>query len=106
MVDMREPNVSKQLEIFMTKYWPYISKFDRNTRLQQDMGLTGDDAAEILIAFGREFNVNVNAFPIDEYFKAEGFSFNNILTFLRIKKTKDYKCSQLDSSKKQFLLVG
>lgn len=55
--------------------WPLsFTKKEINieTSLERDLNITGDDADEFLLAFGREFNVNVSQFPIGEYFGDEG----------------------------------
>jgi acyl carrier protein len=39
--------------------------------LEKDLRITGDDADEFLIDFGKEFNVDVSQFPIGEYFEGE-----------------------------------
>src|ERR1700742_3775644 len=42
------------------------------TRLKEDLKINGDDADIFLIDFGKEFNVEVSKFKIDEYFDDEG----------------------------------
>lgn len=42
-----------------------------STRLQQDLGLTGDEAEEFLLAFGKRYNVNLEDFKFGEYFAPE-----------------------------------
>ena len=44
----------------------------RNTRIEQDLKLTGDDAVEFVITFGKEFGVDVSDFMANDYFKPEG----------------------------------
>jgi acyl carrier protein len=44
-----------------------------DTRLEKDLGITGDDATEFLIAFGKKFNVDVSNFMAADYFGDEGF---------------------------------
>lgn len=44
----------------------------RETRLQDDLGIYGDDAVEFIIAFAKEFNVDVSHFMAAEYFSPEG----------------------------------
>lgn len=45
---------------------------DRSTSLEKEIGLTGDDAIEFILAFGKEFNVDVSHFMAEEYFEPEG----------------------------------
>jgi acyl carrier protein len=48
------------------------------TRLYEDLGIYGDDAVEFLIAFGKEFNVDVSKFMAADYFKDEGAGVFNL----------------------------
>ena len=41
----------------------------RDTLFQDDLGVYGDDALELLIAFSNKFNVDISTFPLDDYFK-------------------------------------
>lgn len=42
------------------------------TKLEDDLGVSGDDAVEFIIAFGKEFNVDVSHFMAADYFEPEG----------------------------------
>jgi hypothetical protein len=42
------------------------------SRLYDDLGIYGDDASELLIGYGRKFNVDVSKFMAADYFKGEG----------------------------------
>lgn len=46
----------------------------RETTIENDLKITGDDADDFIIAFGIEFNVDVRMFPIGDYFRDEGDS--------------------------------
>ena len=55
--------------------FPFLFKrkvISRDTKLEGDLKITGDDSDEFLIAFGKEFNVDVINFRIGEYFGDEG----------------------------------
>jgi acyl carrier protein len=43
-----------------------------DTRLYEDLGVYGDDAVELLINYGKRFNVDVSRFMAADYFKGEG----------------------------------
>ncbi len=43
-----------------------------NALLETDLGIYGDDAIEYVIAFGKEFNVDVSRFMAADYFSPEG----------------------------------
>ena len=46
--------------------------FDENTSLETDLGIYGADAVEYIIAFGKEFGVDVSRFMAADYFSSEG----------------------------------
>jgi len=52
----------------------YISRvpLDRETKIERDLGVTGDDAIEFIVAYGKQFNVDVSKFMAASYFKGEG----------------------------------
>jgi len=53
----------------------YKYPLNRDIRLYEDLGIYGDDAVEFLMAFGREFKVDVSKFMAADYFKDEGIDF-------------------------------
>ena len=57
----------------------------RSTRIEQDLKLTGHDAVEFIVTFGKEFDVDVSGFMADDYFEPEGLC---IIDFLFKKKKK------------------
>ncbi len=46
--------------------------FTRETRIEKDLGVTGDDANELIMAFAKEFHVDVSHFILHDYFGPEG----------------------------------
>jgi len=44
----------------------------RDARIENDLGLHGDDAVEFIVAFSKEFNIDVSQFMAAEYFSPEG----------------------------------
>ncbi len=52
--------------------WKYKFLLTRETQLENDMGITGDDAVSFLLAYGKEFNVDISNFMAADYFKGEG----------------------------------
>jgi acyl carrier protein len=46
----------------------------RDAQLEDDLGVTGDDAVDLLIAYGKTFNVDVTKFMAADYFSPEGDS--------------------------------
>jgi Protein of unknown function (DUF1493) len=43
-----------------------------NTRLQDDLGVYGDDSTDLLLAYAKTFHVDVTQFPAADYFDGEG----------------------------------
>jgi acyl carrier protein len=67
------------------------------TKIADDLGVNGDDAVEFLIAYGKEFDVDVSKFMAADYFSPEGSGFISLIkSFLRIE----------DDSTKKHLTVG
>lgn len=50
----------------------YDVTLTRETALETDLGICGDDAVDFLIAFGKEFSVDVSNFMFGDYFDGEG----------------------------------
>jgi hypothetical protein len=73
---------------------------DRKTILEKEIGLTGDDAIEFIIAFGKKFNVDVSGFMAAEYFEAEGDnllpSISRLLTGQKIVRKKELVLGDLE----------
>ncbi len=44
----------------------------RNARIEDDLGVYGDDAVDLLIAYGKVFNVDITKFMAADYFTGEG----------------------------------
>lgn len=45
----------------------------RETRIENDLGITGDDAIDFLLAYGKAFHVDVSKFMAADYFDGEGY---------------------------------
>src|SRR5688572_14125648 len=72
--------------------WEYDFPLTRETAIEKDLRITGDDSDEFLIAFGKEFNVDVSQFPIGDYFGDEGDPIlPAIIRFLTGKKKRQTK---------------
>lgn len=41
-------------------------------KMESDLGISGDDAVEFIVAFGKEFNVDISRFRAADYFSPEG----------------------------------
>ena len=46
----------------------------RETNIEKDLGITGDDAMELMVAYGKRFNIDLSKFMAAEYFEPEGMN--------------------------------
>lgn len=66
-------DISKELIAFISKEAGVKEdKVIKEARLYEDFGITGDDAIELIIHFGKKFNVDVSRFMAADYIPAEG----------------------------------
>jgi acyl carrier protein len=49
-------------------------KVTGDSALENDLGISGDDAYDFIIAFGKEFDVDISKFKGADYFSPEGDS--------------------------------
>lgn len=61
--------------------------------LEMNLGIYGDDTVELIIAFSKEFNVDVSNFIFKNYIGPEGVTFS-----FRETKRKDLKVSHLEKA--------
>jgi len=77
------------LEILPKSFWKDKSVINKNTELEEDLGITGDDADEFLYDYSKKFNVDMSDFVINDYFLAEGEDpFQIVSSWLLGKKIK------------------
>lgn len=50
-----------------------------DTRLEDDLGVYGDDAVDFMLAYGKHYNVDVSKFMAADYFSGEG---SGILSYI------------------------
>ena len=50
----------------------YRKPLSRNTTLEKDLKICGDDSDEFIEAFGKEFQVDISEFDLAKYFASEG----------------------------------
>ena len=65
-------NFERIKDLLFKKRWEYDFPINRETTVQKDLKLWGDDAFEFIEAFGKEFNVDLSEFEIKRYFRPEG----------------------------------
>lgn len=69
---MNDDILNKLKEFIIQKSGVNDEPIDSTTRIQEDLGISGDDAIEFIIAYGKEFNVDVTKFMAADYFEDEG----------------------------------
>lgn len=57
-------------------------------RLEEDLGIYGDDAVEFLLAIGDAYKLDLSEFEITLYFTQEGGNFLDLLFFRKEKKQR------------------
>ena len=78
-----------KVKSFVSKFWSVkVDKLNRETRLEDDLGITGDDAIEFFDAFYEEFKVDLKTLNISKYFGSEGFGLINLSWLLGKKGVK------------------
>jgi len=81
----------------------------RNTTLEDEAGMTGDDAVEFLLDYSKRYNVDLTDFDIRIYFTAEGDSILSgiIHTIIgrKVLKQKDLTVGDLENGIIQKRLV-
>ena len=65
-------NFGQIKEFVIRKRWEYNFPLTRETELRKELKLSGDDATEFIIAFGKEFNVDLSNLDLNRYFPPEG----------------------------------
>jgi acyl carrier protein len=67
-----ESNFEKLRELIVEESGVYDEEVTPDTRLYDDLGIYGDDAFELLVKYGKKFNVDVSKFMAADYFKGDG----------------------------------
>ena len=68
-----DPELPARIVQFVREFWTTPSeKLRPETRLEEDLGITGADAAEFLEAFAREFQIDLTDIEFHKHFGPEG----------------------------------
>jgi hypothetical protein len=68
--------ILEKLKLFVEEEryeYPFI--ITKDTTIEKDLKITGDDAMEFMISYSNEFHVDVSNFMAADYFSPEGTSF-------------------------------
>src|SRR5215216_3011535 len=67
-----EESITDRVTGFVADRWGEpVSRLTASTRLEDDLGMTGDDAAEFIAAFAAEFGVDLSGFEFGRHFGGE-----------------------------------
>ena len=82
-----DPNLLNEVIVYIKEYYyiPESESINKESKLEEDIGITGDEAWEFFNAFSKKYNVDISNFLMYDYFKAEGSDF---LEFFGLKKKK------------------
>ncbi len=77
-----DKNILDAIKCFLEEdYGIRKRRINIQSRIEKDLRITGDDAVEMLVDFGKKFNVDVSNFMAADYFNGEGsfwfFPMNN-----------------------------
>lgn len=66
------------IKVFVSKYWSVpVNRLSQETKLEDDLGITGDDAVDFFDKFSKEFNIDLSALDFRRYFESEGVGLIN-----------------------------
>lgn len=63
---------SELQEFIVNKVGVDYAEVTRDAKLEEDLGIYGDDAIELLVAYEKKFSVNISNFMAADYFSPEG----------------------------------
>lgn len=64
------------------------SKVTEDASLEKDLGISGDDAVDYIVAFSKKFNVDISNFMGADYISGEGIDIISPIIRLFTKKTE------------------
>jgi len=69
---MGEQILKEIIKLIEQRMGKYKTPILRTTYLEEDLGVIGDDAVELLLEYGQKFNVDMSRFNVSKYFTPEG----------------------------------
>lgn len=76
-------NFESLYQFITSKIGNYSKPISLNTRLEKDLGITGDDADEFMLDFFTKYKIDYSTFEIESFFSSEGFDIFNIGGLIR-----------------------
>lgn len=69
---MSDKVLNEIIKLVEDKMGKYKKPIIRETCLEKDLGISGDDAVELLLDYGKKFNVDMSSLDLRKYFIPEG----------------------------------
>ena len=103
-------NISEEIKQFINESrGKYTFDFTKDTKLEEDLSIWGDDAVEFIKDFGEIFNVDISEFDFRKHFKSEGdvifSSIVNLFKKVKPKKSTPLTLGDLEQAIKKGKLV-
>lgn len=76
------------IEFVYKQRWKYKIKLTRDTVLEDDLKITGDDANDFMKSFFNEFDIEIRNFESGTFFGDDGFSLINLSWLFSRKKKR------------------
>ncbi len=76
---MTDGQIFEKLLGLIREYANDDSIINKDTLLENDLGITGDDAYDLIIKISKVFNLNISAFNFSNYFAPEPHIFPIVL---------------------------
>ena len=67
----QEKNFQELILFVREQIREYKKSITRETSIENDLGITGEEAAELLSSFSQKFNVDISKFDFEKYFNDE-----------------------------------
>jgi len=85
-------NVSEQVRRFISDFWRTpLERLEPQTKLEEDLGITGDDAWELLQKFGERFDIDLASLEFYKHFGPEGWGCNPLWLLCPPPGMSDYR---------------
>jgi len=69
---MNDEFFARLIKLIVDQSGVYEKEVLREASIEDDLGIYGDDAIDLLVAYGKEFNVDLSRFMAADYFSPEG----------------------------------
>lgn len=99
---MNDVTILEELILFIRTYLrEYTMPITRDTRVEDDLAVTGDEAAEFIWAFGKRFCIDISQFPFSDFFHDEPNGFN-----FKTRPVKSFTIAHLEQALLSGVLTG